>query len=245
MNNEQDVLLNISVALSLSAQCASRDSRFHDYHCRCYSPWTGACCQTYTPSPCQPAQAVPSSKNERASRSHEHGVAKRVPVQGLPSPDKPFRVVWNHPDHCEKSGYPLNLSDYGIIHNTGRWFIGDEIQLLYNTGRWPLLKNSVCKWRHPAGVCVCVCVCVCGHAAGASNTILLLCIICSGFMNTFSLSLSIYIYSLSLSPYIYMYVEFRSCVKVEVAVLGFPSGFRFRGRKAILNHAHALVSVCP
>ena len=157
MNNEQDVLLNITVALSLSAQCTSRDSRFHDYHCRCYSPWTGACCQTYTPSPCQPAQAVASSKNERASRSHEHGVAKRVPVyhehhgvakrtplghkpktvlkhtparkretasggqehpdavnqnplpqysQGLPSPDKPFRVVWNHPDQCEKSGYP-------------------------------------------------------------------------------------------------------------------------------------------
>ena len=43
--------------------------------------------------------------------------------------------------------------------------------------------------------------------------------------------------------------EFRSCVKVEVADPGLsvlpnePSGFH--GRKAILNHAHALVSACP
>ena len=199
MNNKQDVLLNISVALSLSAQCTSRDSRFHDYHCRCYSPWTGACCLTYTPSPCQPAHAVASSRNERASRSHEHhDVAKRTPLghkpkivlkhtparkretasgdqehpdalnqnplpqysQGLPPPDKPFRVVWNHPDPCEKSGHPLNLSDYGIIHNTGRGFIGDEIQLLYNTGRWPLLRQSQSVNGGIPQVCVCVCVCV-------------------------------------------------------------------------------------
>ena len=42
--------------------------------------------------------------------------------------------------------------------------------------------------------------------------------------------------------------ELRSCVKVEVAVLGFPSlpePYGFRGRKVILTHAHALVSACP
>ena len=46
--------------------------------------------------------------------------------------------------------------------------------------------------------------------------------------------------------------EFGSCVKVEVAVLGFPSwAFRpnepygFRGRKAILNRASALVTIFP
>ena len=35
--------------------------------------------------------------------------------------------------------------------------------------------------------------------------------------------------------------EFRSCVKVEVAAMGFPYGFF--GRKAKLNHASALVTV--
>ena len=43
--------------------------------------------------------------------------------------------------------------------------------------------------------------------------------------------------------------EFRvqDCVKVEVAVLGFPSNEPdgFRGRKAILNRASALVTTCP
>jgi len=41
--------------------------------------------------------------------------------------------------------------------------------------------------------------------------------------------------------------EFRSCVKVEVAVLGFPSNepYSFCGRKATLNRASALVTVCP
>ena len=44
--------------------------------------------------------------------------------------------------------------------------------------------------------------------------------------------------------------EFRSCVRVEVAVLGSPSSVMslrvgFYGRKAKLNHAHALVTVCP
>ena len=85
--------------------------------------------------------------------------------QGLPPPDQPFRVVWNHPDPCEKSGHPLNLSDYGIIHNTGRRFIGDEIQTLYNTGRWPRLSgnrsiNGGLPQVHSVCVCVCVCVCV-------------------------------------------------------------------------------------
>ena len=41
--------------------------------------------------------------------------------------------------------------------------------------------------------------------------------------------------------------EFRSCVKVEVAVLGFRPNepYGFRGRKATLNRASALVTVCP
>ena len=42
-------------------------------------------------------------------------------------------------------------------------------------------------------------------------------------------------------------VEFRSCVKVKVAVLGSRPNepYGFCGRKATLNHAHALVTVCP
>ena len=46
--------------------------------------------------------------------------------------------------------------------------------------------------------------------------------------------------------------ELSSCVKVEVAVLGCPSWavrpnepYGFRGRKAVFNHAHAMVSACP
>ena len=45
--------------------------------------------------------------------------------------------------------------------------------------------------------------------------------------------------------------EFRSCVKVDVAVLGSSSSsvtepYGFCGRKATLNHAHSLpVTVCP
>ena len=49
---------------------------------------------------------------------------------------------------------------------------------------------------------------------------------------------------------VYLYTrfaEFRSCVKVEVAVLTFRPNkpYGFRGRKAILNRASALVIICP
>ena len=42
--------------------------------------------------------------------------------------------------------------------------------------------------------------------------------------------------------------EFRICVKIEVAVPGFfcpNEPYGFCGRKATLNHASALVTVCP
>ena len=41
---------------------------------------------------------------------------------------------------------------------------------------------------------------------------------------------------------------FRSCVKIEVAVLGFlcpNEPYSFCGCKATLNHAYTLVTVCP
>ncbi|KAK7108671.1 hyaluronidase conohyal-P1-like [Littorina saxatilis] len=60
----------------------------------------------------------------------------------LPPPDTPFRVVWNHPDPCERKGVHMNFSEYGIVFNTGRSFIGDEVQTLYKTGRWPRYSGS-------------------------------------------------------------------------------------------------------
>ena len=41
--------------------------------------------------------------------------------------------------------------------------------------------------------------------------------------------------------------EFRSCVKVEVAVLAFRPNepYGFCGRKATVNSASALVTICP
>ena len=63
-------------------------------------------------------------------------------VKEMPPPEQPFRVVWNHPDPCERTGFPLNLSSYGIIHNHNRSFIGEEIQTLYQTGRWPMYSSG-------------------------------------------------------------------------------------------------------
>ena len=54
------------------------------------------------------------------------------------------KVIWNHPDNCEKKGIHLNLQDYDIIFNKGRVFLGNQIQTLYvkNTGMWPTLSKS-------------------------------------------------------------------------------------------------------
>ncbi|XP_076466175.1 hyaluronidase conohyal-P1-like [Babylonia areolata] len=63
-------------------------------------------------------------------------------VVGLPPPDQSFRVVWNHPDTCERVKIPLHLDRYGIVFNKRRVFLGEEIQTLYRTGRWPVYSKS-------------------------------------------------------------------------------------------------------
>ncbi|KAL8575565.1 hypothetical protein ACOMHN_059629 [Nucella lapillus] len=62
--------------------------------------------------------------------------------EGLPPPDQPFRVVWNHPDTCEKNGYPLRLEQWGFTFNKNRQFLGEEVQTLYQTGNWPTISKT-------------------------------------------------------------------------------------------------------
>ena len=59
-------------------------------------------------------------------------------------PDKPFIVVWNHPDAgCEKRGFNLGFEKWGIIDNTHDSFFGENMNTFYGIGAMPhILKNG-------------------------------------------------------------------------------------------------------
>nr|QFQ61158.1 conohyaluronidase [Conus magus] len=88
-----------------------------------------------------PDHDVKSATSSRSS-SDDQGSSGDDCDEGLPPPDQPFRVVWNHPDNCERIKLHLPLDEYGIIFNKLRVFLGEEIQTLYDTGPWPYISET-------------------------------------------------------------------------------------------------------
>nr|C0HKM3.1 RecName: Full=Hyaluronidase conohyal-P1; AltName: Full=Hyaluronoglucosaminidase; Flags: Precursor [Conus purpurascens] len=89
-----------------------------------------------------PDHDVKSASSPLSSSSVYQGSSGDDCDEGLPPPDRPFYVVWNHPDTCKRNRIPLHLDHYGFIFNKNRLFLGEEIQTLYNTGLWPNISET-------------------------------------------------------------------------------------------------------
>lgn len=57
--------------------------------------------------------------------------------------DARFTVWWNSPtEMCQHFGIYINVSQYGIVQNTGDKFYGDKVTIFYGPGVFPVFKGN-------------------------------------------------------------------------------------------------------
>ncbi|KAL8575564.1 hypothetical protein ACOMHN_059628 [Nucella lapillus] len=93
VHNSHDHLLGETESLRLSGICIRLFSPFVDYHCRCYSPWQGPCCQSPRPSPCLHHRHNGHEAGSTTTNHSGQNQGSGIETPSTPNPNKTYSDI--------------------------------------------------------------------------------------------------------------------------------------------------------